>query len=193
LTTSNFIALDIKQVAKLLDQSKEGKLKKIVKALKANWLQIGLNSIAASMLLPSRLRARVYRLLGVDIQTSLVGPRCFLGGTDIHVGRGSFLNVECFLDTSAHIHIGINCSIGMQTMLVTSTHEIGTAGFRALQTFGKPISIGDGCWLGARTTVLPGITIGNGCVIGAGSLVTRDCEANGLYVGSPARRIRDLG
>jgi carbonic anhydrase/acetyltransferase-like protein (isoleucine patch superfamily) len=38
---------------------------------------------------------------------------------------------------------------------------------------GKPVSIGDDCWIGGGVTVLGGVTIGAGCVIGAGSLVTK--------------------
>jgi acetyltransferase-like isoleucine patch superfamily enzyme len=55
------------------------------------------------------------------------------------------------------------------------------------------VRIGNGCWIGAGVTILPGVTIGEGCVIGAGSVVTRSTEANGLYVGMPARRVRELG
>ena len=56
----------------------------------------------------------------------------------------------------------------------------------------KYIFIGDGCWIGANVTILPGIEIGTGCIIGAGALVTKNCKPNGLYVGVPAKRIRDL-
>ncbi|WP_249354641.1 DapH/DapD/GlmU-related protein [Rhodococcus sp. USK13] len=52
--------------------------------------------------------------------------------------------------------------------------------------------VGDGCWIGAGAIILPGVTVGEGCVVGAGAVVTRDCSPNGLYVGSPARRVRDL-
>lgn len=54
------------------------------------------------------------------------------------------------------------------------------------------ITVGDGCWIGTNVTILPGVNIRNGCVIGAGSLVTKDCEPNGLYVGVPAKRIKEL-
>jgi maltose O-acetyltransferase len=36
------------------------------------------------------------------------------------------------------------------------------------------------------------VTVGDGCVIAAGAVVAKDCEPNGLYVGVPARRARDL-
>lgn len=42
--------------------------------------------------------------------------------------------------------------------------------------------------VGTGAAVIQGITIGEGCVIGAGSAIMRNCEPNGLYIGSPARR-----
>ena len=40
--------------------------------------------------------------------------------------------------------------------------------------------------------ILGGVTIAPGCVIGAGAVVTRSTERDGVYVGVPARRVRDL-
>ncbi len=37
----------------------------------------------------------------------------------------------------------------------------------------------------------PGVTIGEGTVVGSGSIVTRDLEPWGVYMGSPARRVKD--
>jgi galactoside O-acetyltransferase len=42
--------------------------------------------------------------------------------------------------------------------------------------------------LGTNTIVLPGVTIGEGAMVGAGSLVTKDLEPWGVYVGVPAKR-----
>jgi len=69
---------------------------------------------------------------------------------------------------------------------------IGTSDKRAGVSINNPIRIEDGCWIGANVIVMPGITIGKGCIIGTGSLVTKDCPPNGLYVGVPAKRIKDL-
>ena len=40
--------------------------------------------------------------------------------------------------------------------------------------------------------IMPGVRIGEGCIIGANSLVTKDCEPDAVYVGSPAARRREL-
>ena len=55
-----------------------------------------------------------------------------------------------------------------------------------------PVKIDDGCQIGANVTILPGVHIGKEYVIGAGAVVNKDCEPNGVYVGVPAKRIKDL-
>ncbi len=54
------------------------------------------------------------------------------------------------------------------------------------------IYIEDEVWIGAGAVILPGIRIGRCAVVGAGSVVTKDLEAYGVYVGAPARKIRDI-
>jgi acetyltransferase-like isoleucine patch superfamily enzyme len=53
-----------------------------------------------------------------------------------------------------------------------------------------PVTIGDNVWMGARVTVLPGVTIGENAVIGAGSVVTKDIPPNAIAVGNPAQVLR---
>lgn len=55
-----------------------------------------------------------------------------------------------------------------------------------------PITIEDGCWIGASVTILPGVRIGKGCVIAAGAVVTHDVEDNTLVGGVPAKVIKEL-
>jgi len=47
------------------------------------------------------------------------------------------------------------------------------------------------CTLGAKCTILPGVTMREGSIAGAHSLIVKDCDPWGLYVGVPARRIRE--
>jgi len=143
---------------------------------------------------PRPLRSRAFRALGHDVHRSaLINPNVFIGArTGLHIGQKTFVNYGCFFDLAADTNIGEHCDIGYQVMFVTATHGIGTEGRRAGAHDAQPIQVGDGVWIGARATILPGVTIGRGCVIAAGAVVTKDCAPNGLYGGVPATRLRDL-
>ena len=56
----------------------------------------------------------------------------------------------------------------------------------------KPVKIGDNVWVGARVTILPGVTIGDNVVIAAGSVVTKDCSSSGIYGVIPAKIIKKI-
>ncbi|CAI0707028.1 Chloramphenicol acetyltransferase [Serratia proteamaculans] len=50
--------------------------------------------------------------------------------------------------------------------------------------------LGDGCWIGMRAMLMPGVTIGEGAVVAAGSIVTADVEPYAIVGGNPARPIK---
>jgi acetyltransferase-like isoleucine patch superfamily enzyme len=54
----------------------------------------------------------------------------------------------------------------------------------------RPIWIGEDCWLGMNSVVMPGVTVGRGCVIGANAVVTRNLPPYSIAVGVPARIVR---
>jgi acetyltransferase-like isoleucine patch superfamily enzyme len=78
------------------------------------------------------------------------------------------------IDTSP-ITIGSRTLFGPNVHLYSGGHPLdpelrnGTLG----PEFGKPVSIGEDCWIGGNVTILPGVTIGNGSTVGAGSVVTK--------------------
>lgn len=51
--------------------------------------------------------------------------------------------------------------------------------------------IGENCFIGARSIIMPGIRIGDGVIVGAGSVVTRDLPDRCIVAGNPAKVIRD--
>lgn len=165
---------------------------KIVNITKT-WLDyIVLNTIAGSYICPRFLRKRLYALYGHYV--SRVYPDCFIGVGPGHlrVGKGSFCNYRCFFDLGADITIGANCAIGFGVTFVNSYHLIGPSNHRAGTGKSLPITIEDGCWIGANSTIMPGVIIAKGCVIGAGALVNKSTLPNGLYLGVPAKRIKDI-
>ncbi len=50
----------------------------------------------------------------------------------------------------------------------------------------KPISIGDNCFIGLNSVILPGSIIGNNVIIGAGSVVRGTIPPNKMVIGNPA-------
>lgn len=55
----------------------------------------------------------------------------------------------------------------------------------------RPVRIGDNVVISTGAIVVGGADIGSGSIIGAGAVVTGHCEPLGIYVGIPARRLRD--
>jgi len=154
-----------------------------------------LNTIAQSCLTPPHIRRLIFSVLGYKVdRNSTVYPKFFCGyGKGILIiGAHSYANYGCFFDLGADIRIGENVSVGMNVTFVNTTHITGREEKRAGRTYAKPITIEDGCWVGANSVIMPGVTIARGCIIGANSLVTKSTEPNSLYTGQPARRIKTL-
>ncbi|MFL6649819.1 MAG: acyltransferase, partial [Sulfurifustaceae bacterium] len=54
----------------------------------------------------------------------------------------------------------------------------------------EEVAIGRNVWIGARATILPGVSIGDHAVVAAGAIVTRDVPARSVVAGSPAVVVR---
>jgi len=156
-------------------------------------LKATISAVQGLPFIPVRVRVHLLRAYGIRAGKNVgVFERVFFGSNRVRIGRGCFISINCIFDAAASITLGSYVFLAPGVKLITSDHEPGPANKRAGLLTSADIVIGDGCWLGAGATVLPGIKIAPGCIIGAGAVVTKDCAANGVYVGVPARRIRDL-
>jgi acetyltransferase-like isoleucine patch superfamily enzyme len=66
------------------------------------------------------------------------------------------------------------------------------AAMRQVGVTAAPIVIEDDVWIGAKSTILKGVTIGRGAVVAANSVVTKDVAPFTLVAGNPAQTIREL-
>lgn len=154
------------------------------------------NFMQSSVLCPAKLRMRLLRFFGVSLDDSAgIAANVFLGGSDLVMGKNTFINVGSFIDGSGSVIIEEYVRIGPHVKILTGTHVLRKNVLRRWPhdpVVCKSVRIKRGCWLGLGCIILPGVTIAEGCVIGAGAVVTKNTEANGFYIGVPAFRSKDL-
>lgn len=132
---------------------------------------------------------------------------------------GDNSRVDDFCALSGHISIGRNVHIAVMSVLVASLESIVISDFGGL-AFGcklftssddysgktmtnptipakfkeithGPIHLGKHVIVGTNSIIFPGVSVGEGCSIGANALLTKSTEPWGIYLGSPARRIKE--
>jgi acetyltransferase-like isoleucine patch superfamily enzyme len=157
------------------------------------WRHFRLNVVSGSDFMPRLGRYLLYRSNGISTRTPNIFSGCrFRGSAPVTIGESTFVNHGCSFEANAPIVIGRDCHIAMEVLFVTSDHAFEQGkGFSAQATY-LGIRVGDRCWIGARATILPGVTIGDDVVVAAGAVVTKDCASSGVYAGVPARRLRDI-
>lgn len=81
-------------------------------------------------------------------------------------------------------HVTISCDV------IFLTHDGGIwlfrdqKGYEDITKFGK-IEIGDNCFIGCRSTLMPGVTMGNNSILGAHSLLTKSIPSGEIFGGYP--------
>ena len=149
-------------------------------------------------------RAVLQEMLGgIGTNVSIGLPFLCDYGRNIYIGDNVSINMNCTFVDCNRITIGSNVLISSNVQIYTSTHPVELSerltpdwkpetGEYFCRTYARPVTIGNGCWLGGGVIVLPGVSIGDGAVIGAGSVVTRDIPANVTAAGNPCRVIREI-
>lgn len=105
-------------------------------------------------------------------------------------------DIDSFGSEPYLIEIGDKCLISRDVLFLT--HDGGITVLNNLNLFEKRmdklsrIIIGNNCFIGARSIIMPGVTIGNNVIIGAGSIVTKDVDDNCVICGVPAKKIKSI-
>ena len=92
----------------------------------------------------------------------------------------------------AIVTIGDRVKFGPNVSTFAATHPTEVQARRDGIDYSKEVTIGNDCWIGGHTVILPGVTIGDGVTIGASSVVTKDIPSYSIAVGSPARVVKKL-
>lgn len=91
---------------------------------------------------------------------------------------------------NAKIVIGKGSWIGPNVGIITTNHDIINPN---VHLEGKNVILGEKCWIGMNSVILPGISLGPHTTVGAGSVVTKSFpEGYCVIGGNPARKIKDI-
>jgi len=129
-------------------------------------------------------------LFGKETKAWIEPPFYCCYGTNITLGEGTYINMNCSFIDDGKITIGKAVMFGANVAIATVGHPIKPDMRKYMYT--DPVVIGDNCWIGANVTICPGVTIGDNTVIGAGSVVTKDIPANVVAAGNPCRVLRKI-
>jgi acetyltransferase-like isoleucine patch superfamily enzyme len=134
-----------------------------------------------------------------------IGPQAWLnmngGAARLRIGAGSVIGADLTVSCGGLIDIGPGVLMSARISLLDSLHDYDAwmaphfergepARFTWAMTEARPITVGEGTWLGINVVVLPSVTIGKGCIVGANSVVTRDLPDYSVAAGAPARVLR---
>ena len=105
----------------------------------------------------------------------------------LQIGDHSWIGEDVWIDNLAEVKIGSNCCLSQGSMILCGNHNYKSTSFDLIV---KPIHIDDGAWIGAQSTVCPGVTCNSHSILSVGSVATADLQANTIYSGVPAVEIR---
>jgi len=121
------------------------------------------------------------------------------GIKNITIGENFRINEFVYINArgTSEIIIGDSVTISSYAKLITATYDVkllmngGKEKYRDIHN-DKSIVIGNNCWIGMSTLILPGVNIlGENVIIAAGSVVTKNFNENNVLIGgNPARIIK---
>ena len=134
------------------------------------------------------VKSSILRLFGASVGKGLViKPSVNIKYPwHLKIGNNVWIGEDVWIDNLAETIIGNNVCISQGAMLLTGNHNYKKVTFDLIV---KGIVLEDGVWIGARSTVCPGVTCGTHSVLSVGSVATRNMEPFGIYTGLPAAEV----
>lgn len=114
---------------------------------------------------------------------------------DYYHGGHGFIHPSVIFDGSdfSMISLGRNTTISLDVYILTHDFSISKGlsliGAETSGKFLKPVSIGENCFIGMKSILLPGTTLGNNVIVGAGSVVKGKFPDGVVIAGNPAKII----
>lgn len=123
-----------------------------------------------------------------------------VGCSNISIGRRVVIRPGTFIiadsgENGAGITIEKDVLIGSGVHIYVDKHKFDDPGQPIIDqgyVKSREVILKKGCWIGANSIILPGVTIGENAVVGAGSVVTKNVPDRVVAVGNPAKVIKSI-
>lgn len=131
------------------------------------------------------MKALILKSFGAKIGQGLVlKPRVTIKYPwKLAIGDHVWIGEKVWIDNLDDVTLGNHVCISQGALLLCGNHNFKKQTFDLLT---GPIILGDGVWIGAQSTVAPGITCHSHSILTLGSIATADLNAFGIYQGNPA-------
>jgi len=146
------------------------------------------------------VRKILLRLFGAQIgKNTIINDVKFFnlyrrGFSGFKVGESCFIGDKCLFDLADEIRIGDNVTLAERITVITHLN-VGYKDHPLQKYFppsSSPVTIKDGCFIGACSTILSGVQISEESFVAAGSLINQDVPRRVLVAGVPAKSIREI-
>lgn len=111
----------------------------------------------------------------------------------INIGANCYILYRCTMLAGGCITIGDNVLIANDVSILSESHQFmpeNPKPYMDQELIFQDVTIGNNCWIGAKVTILPGVSVGTGCVIGANSVVNKSIPDYCIAVGAPAKVVK---
>lgn len=105
----------------------------------------------------------------------------------LKIGDNTWIGEEVWIDNLADVSIGKSCCLSQGAFLLCGNHDYKKTTFDLVV---KSITLEDGAWIGAKSTVAPGSFLRSHAVVSATSFFSGEAEEYTIYAGNPAKKVR---
>ncbi len=155
----------------------------------ALWYFLGSPLVESRWIVSKRFRSWLLGLFGASIGSNILfKPRLRVKFPwYLTIGNDCWIGEDVWIDNLTTVVIGSDVCISQGVYFCTGNHDWNHPNLRL---FTKPITICDGAWVGAKSTIAPGVIVGEGAIATAGSVVYKDIPAFEIHSGNPATFVK---
>lgn len=162
----------------------------------AELLEIGFKHVGKNVKVSTCVK--IYDAEKIEIgDNSRIDDFCLISGK-VEIGRHCHITPMCLVAGGTEgVYISDFCTLAYGVKVFSQSDDYtgatmtnSTIPKKYKDEFCAPVHIKEYSIVGASAVIFPGVTVGEGCAVGAMSLVMSSIEPWGIYVGTPARRLK---